>query len=365
MNSIAFISKSHVINNIGGAEMQADILARALAEKGWDVAYVTNAISEFQFFNKYKLIPAPPVKTRFKECLSQINADIYYQRGRKDITCLVADFCKEKKKKFVFSLANNIDCYKYKYVFRDNDSSNIQHIFHLIKNLKMDSASLQGMYRADLVLSQTHYQKKILKENLGIDSEVFYNVHDIPLQPQKAKKNKIPVVLWLANVKQRKQPELFLKLVEELKNVKCRFLMAGALKSKKYEKQIINAKKCNPNFEYLGPVSIKESNSLFAQADIFVSTSDNQEGFPNTLIQAWLHAVPTISLQFDPDGLIVKKNMGTVANNNYLKFKESILTLLNDNTLRNELGRNAKIYSSDNFNLTKKVNTFIELLNSV
>jgi glycosyltransferase involved in cell wall biosynthesis len=364
MNSIAFISKSHVINSIGGAEMQADILARALAEKGWDVVYITNAISNSQYYNKYKLIPAPSVKTSFKECLSQINADIYYQRGRKDLTSWVGELCKETKKKFVFSIANDNDCKKYKYVFRDPESPSeiIKQGLYFLKNLKLNHESLQGIYQADLVLAQTHYQKRMLKEKLGIESEVFYNIHDIPLRNRKVKNNKIPVILWLANVKDRKQPEIFLKLAEEMKNVKCRFLMAGELKSMKYRKLINKTSKNNSNFEYIGPVAMQKSNSLFAIADIFVNTSDNQEGFPNNLIQAWLHGVPTVSLLFDPDGLIVSKRMGFVAGNNYLKLKESVYSLLNDPKLRIELGENARIFSSDNFNQKKKINNFIELL---
>jgi hypothetical protein len=41
MSTIAFIGKSHVIKNIGGAEVQTDILAKAMAEAGWNVVYVT------------------------------------------------------------------------------------------------------------------------------------------------------------------------------------------------------------------------------------------------------------------------------------------------------------------------------------
>ena len=344
--------------------MQADILARSLAEKGWDVAYVTSAIRDFQYFNNYKLIPAPSGKTRFKECLSHVNADIYYQRGRKDLTSWVGEFCKETNKKFVFSVANDIDCNKYKYIFRDAESPAkiIKLGLYFFKNLKLDHESLQGIYHADLVLAQTQYQKKILKENLEIESEVFYNIHDIPYQDQKVRNNKIPVILWLANMKERKQPGIFLKLAKEMKNVKCKFLMAGGLKSMKYWKLIKNTSKSNPNFEYIGPVSMQESNSLFANADIFVCTSDNQEGFPNTLIQAWLQGVPTVSLLFDPDGLIVRKNMGIVAGNKYLKLKESILSLLNNSKLRIELGQNAKIFSLDNFIQTKRINSFIDLL---
>ena len=366
MGSIVFISKSHVINSIGGAEMQMDILAQALTKKGWDVTYVTNAVKSFQYFNRYKLIPAPTVKMKFWECLSKIDADIYYQRGRKQLTAWIGEFCAKKHKKFLFSLANDTDCLKYRCLRSNGASSSeiFKSMFYLYKNLKLDYVSLQGMHKANLVLSQTQFQKKRLKENLGIDSEVFYNVHNIPKVNYIYRKTKTPIILWLANMKPRKRPEIFMKLAKEMKNVDCKFLMAGGVKTERYSKLIKRTSVDNPNFEYVGPVSLEESTSLFAIADIFVSTSDNQEGFPNTFIQAWMHGVPTVSLHFDPDGLIFNKNMGFVSDNNYLKLKDSICILLNNCRLKTELGENARIFSTENFNLTKRIDNFIEMLNA-
>ena len=75
-----------------------------------------------------------------------------------------------------------------------------------------------------------------------------------------------------------------------------------------------------------------------------------------------LHILNEVSLSFDPDGLIANKKLGIVAGNDYLILKKSILSLLNNSGLRAKLGQNAKIFSSDNFSLEKKINNFIELL---
>jgi glycosyltransferase involved in cell wall biosynthesis len=67
-----------------------------------------------------------------------------------------------------------------------------------------------------------------------------------------------------------------------------------------------------PNLEYLGAKSHSEVNELLARSHIFVNTS-TQEGFPNTFIQAWLRDVAVVSLNADPDGLLVIKRVGIAA----------------------------------------------------
>jgi glycosyltransferase involved in cell wall biosynthesis len=364
LNTIAFISKNHVSNNIGGAEVQTDILATSMAEAGWEVIYVTTSVSEVARSNKYKLIHAPATKKGFKRVLSEINADIYYQRGRKELTEWVGEFCKETGKFFVFATSMDIDCFRHKFLYRHNGSV-IEKFKQAIVagiNRNLDNKSLWGMQQATLILAQTNYQKDSLRANLGLESHVFYNVHDLTDCKEKAN-NDYPVVLWLANLKEWKQPEVFLRLVADMKESKCKFVMAGGIKSQKYKRLIDFTLNTNGNFEFLGPVSFEKSNELFTRADVFVNTSIAQEGFPNTFIQSWLQGVPTISLLFDPDNLINKEQLGIVANGNYTRLKEAILVLLQDTSLRKQYGKNARKFAASTFSRKAGISRFIELLN--
>ena len=365
MNSIVFISNQHVIGRIGGAEVQSDILASSLAKLGWSVVYLTRAVNEVQDYKNYKLVPSPVRKNKFKELLSELNADIYYQRGRQEFTEWVGEFCKETGKKFVFAASSDSDCITYKKLSRNSDSiiKIVKYGVNFFKNINLDKKSLWGMRQADLVLSQTYFQKKAAKDNLGIESHVFHNVHNLPaLNNNITKERKMPIILWLANIKERKQPEIFLKLVRDMKEVNCKFLMAGMLRSRKYEGLLDEAKRINKNFEYLGNISFEKSNALLSNADIFLSTSNSHEGFPNTFIQSWLHGVPTLSLGFDPDDLIVKEKLGIVANNNYTKLKELASLLIHNKNLRKEYSENAKFFSRKTFNIDKNIEDFIELI---
>jgi glycosyltransferase involved in cell wall biosynthesis len=366
VSTIAFIGKSHVIKNIGGAEVQTDILAKSMADAGWNVVYVTSAINRIKYFNNYKLVPAPTTKNRFKEFLSGIDADIYYQRGRKELTGWVGEFCRDSGKKFVFATSMDIDCFKHKYLFRSSGSiaDIIKQAISFKRSRILDKESLRGMKQANLILTQTNHQRNAMKANLGIDSKVFYNVHEMPDHKNKiSKDNDSPVILWLANLKEWKQPELFLQLAQDMREAKCKFLMAGGVKSGKYERLIKKTREVNSNFDYLGPVSFEESNSLFLRANVFVNTSKAQEGFPNTFIQAWMQGVPTISLDFDPDNLIVREKMGMVANNNYSNLKDAVSLILQDANLRKRYSESARKFAMNNFCKKNKINEFINLLN--
>jgi glycosyltransferase involved in cell wall biosynthesis len=50
---------------------------------------------------------------------------------------------------------------------------------------------------------------------------------------------------------------------------------------------------------------------VIADAPLLLCTSD-QEGFPNTFVQAWSNGTPVITLQIDPDNIIKRLELGAV-----------------------------------------------------
>jgi glycosyltransferase involved in cell wall biosynthesis len=51
---------------------------------------------------------------------------------------------------------------------------------------------------------------------------------------------------------------------------------------------------------------------VIAEAAALISTSD-EEGFPNTFLQAWSSGTPVISLKIDPDHVIERRGLGAVS----------------------------------------------------
>jgi len=66
-----------------------------------------------------------------------------------------------------------------------------------------------------------------------------------------------------------------------------------------------------PNVDYRGQVPPDEALRIIHDATLLLSTAD-EEGFPNTFLQAWGAGTPVISLRIDPDHVIERHGLGVV-----------------------------------------------------
>jgi glycosyltransferase involved in cell wall biosynthesis len=64
--------------------------------------------------------------------------------------------------------------------------------------------------------------------------------------------------------------------------------------------------------EYLGHVSPRQSLEIIGNATALLSTSE-QEGFPNTFLEAWSAGTPVVTLSVDPGGMIQEQGLGFVS----------------------------------------------------
>ena len=79
-----------------------------------------------------------------------------------------------------------------------------------------------------------------------------------------------------------------------------------------YGEKIVESLQALPNVQYRGQVAPDEAIRVISDAAFFLSTSD-EEGFPNTFLQAWAAGTPVISLRIDPDQVIERYALGRVS----------------------------------------------------
>jgi glycosyltransferase involved in cell wall biosynthesis len=120
-------------------------------------------------------------------------------------------------------------------------------------------------------------------------------------------------VMWVANLKPWKQPEVFIRLAASLRDIPgVRFVIVGAPPGRYLGDWYENLRRSGNaagNVEFLGELPQPQVNALLARAQVLVNTSLH-EGFPNTFIQAWMRDAAVVSLHVDPDDVLDRERVG-------------------------------------------------------
>jgi glycosyltransferase involved in cell wall biosynthesis len=146
-----------------------------------------------------------------------------------------------------------------------------------------------------------------------------------------------PFVAWVASLKSDKRPEVFVELARRCQDLELDFLMVGRLVETHYRGVLDVAP---ANLHYLGEVEPPAVNGLLASSLMLVHTC-KPEGFGNNFMQAWLQGKPTLTLEFDPDGLIEDRGLG-YRTDTLDGLEQRVRELCFDEPLRAEMGRRAR-----------------------
>jgi glycosyltransferase involved in cell wall biosynthesis len=342
---ILILMRSSVLSSTGGAETQVEFIRRSLVKAGHEVHIAfesQKSVSVNQKLTVYHLLPERGRLLSFLNAfhigalIKKIRPDVIYQRVRFSYTGIAAFWAQKYKIVFVHGISADYACKKNKTSF----SRSV--VFSQIN----ERLGRYGLKEADQVIAQTFNQQELLRRHFLIKSVVIPNGHPVPHKlPSKSEKT---IIIWVANIKPWKQPELFLKLAKEFSGSKAEFIMVGKPHGGSYQRTLEDEIGRLPNVRYLGQLSLEEVNDLLAQATIFVNTSQPREGFPNTFIQAWLRKTPVVTLDFDPDDLIKKRNIG-FHSQTFQQMVMDVSSLLMDRELLESMGERARELAEKNF----------------
>ena len=283
--------------------------------------------------------------------MRKANAHIYVHTGG----AAISPFCRLIREKFICDIASDA------LVNRELINRKIKEFNRSIFSLSPFCQWLD-IKLADAIVVQNEFQKRMLKKNFSKDS--FLIKMPFPLSEREIpKKAKPPIVLWVGAMAEVKQPELFLKLAEGIS--KARFQMIGGCSPSNEElyDRIKERSKRILNFDFVGVVPFHKINKYFNRAAILVNTS-MFEGFPHAFIQAWMHYVPVVSLNADPDELICKNKLG-FHSKTFDQLIEDVKTLLKEEQLRDEMGRNARQYVEKEHDITNIIGKYSEVFDHV
>lgn len=169
-------------------------------------------------------------------------------------------------------------------------------------------------------------------------------------------------VAWVAQIKDYKNPGAYVELARHCADVEIDFLMIGEVVSPRYA-WIAQGRDLPANFHYLGVRTPVEVNGILARAAALVHTCD-PEGFGNNFIQAWLQGTPTLSLYFDPGGLITRERLGSVPGD-LAGLERDLRALLADEDGRAQMGARARDYACRQHDPAANARRLAQLLEEV
>jgi glycosyltransferase involved in cell wall biosynthesis len=302
----------------GGAEYQISLLIDALVATGrYDVHYLTHFIDDRDRSRNYQvsrigsggpiprfgyLLEARALYSRLRE----LEPAVIYQRVACGYTGICAAYSRRRSVPLVWHAAHDTEV-----------TAEVLDPARNVVRLRLEKWAVEfGIRHATRIVVQTRHQAQLLEENYGRTADaVVANFHPPPAE--LIDKRGPLTVIWIANLKRWKGPDVFVRLAEALRDhPQVRFLMVGARAAEsgnqRWQHALMRGIEATPNLEYLGQKSHEEVNQLLARAHIFVNTSTH-EGFPNTFIQSWLREVAVVSLKVDPDQVLERRQVGIAA----------------------------------------------------
>jgi glycosyltransferase involved in cell wall biosynthesis len=170
-------------------------------------------------------------------------------------------------------------------------------------------------------------------------------------------------VVWVANIKSHKRPDVCVELSRRLAPLGVDVLMIGEIQQDRYL-WIREAHLTWPNLHYLGPRTVEQVNGALSGALALVNTC-MPEGFGNNFIQAWLQRKPTVSLEFDPGGLIESQGFGYAAHGDEDRFHQDVLRIVTDPRSAIEMGRRAQAWARSHCLPERNVGKLVDFLQEV
>ena len=379
IKTICFAMDYHHTERMGGAEVQAWLLAKELARRGYIVNYICHSISGnsgqtqfvdgvtihwLRFYNHFKWMTT----SQYYSTLRRLRPDIIIQRYTSFTTGILGIYARLNNIQFAWICCDNAIPFKWFFLKNQIVANSRLHVSYikglvfLFNAMIYDISRHIGMRYATTYFTQNQEQYNNVYLNFKKRSFRIISGHDLSVIPIKdvcnTQRNKI--VLWVGNLGKNKRPEKFIELANMNENSDLKFVMIGRLVENNKKELFTNAPQ---NFNWLGELPFDEANKWFTEAIAFVHTSNElYVGFPNTFIQAWLNGVPVITLHVNPNKVITRYDLGCVCKT-VEEMSDALNSLLADRDEYYKRSKRIATYARENHSIEKAVDSLLNNLN--
>lgn len=322
-----------VANAVGGAERQQWLLACALVARGWTVTVgvreLLKAGEQCTIFGvRFVGIGHKQYFYAFTRFLLSERPQWVYWRGADHILGPCTAITRSLGIRTVFSTAFDSDVQPRRALFR---------------RPRWWPLYACGLSLSNIIFVQHGQQLSGLTSRLQKKAMLLRSIVRQVVQV-KSHGDREPCVVWSAILRQPKRPDVLLDIARHAPTV--RFKVCGGTTTFQcppgYGERIVREMQSVPNIEYLGQVEPESMLQTIAHASMLLSTSD-EEGFPNTFLEAWANGTPVVSINIDPDNVIQQSRLGMVSRSIDQAIID-ITDLLKSPSLRDEIAVRSRRY---------------------
>ena len=353
---------------MGGAQHQTLLLAQGLSNIGHDVVFLgVNSAEESELYaDGVRVVNIPGRRkvgwAQHRQLLAKIikesDPDICYVRVFEEIAAFMP-ICRKAGIPFVSMTVHSMQTSPFLFGYHPRETIGFMRSLHTVYHLL---AFLSIRYSAAHVCNSRAHQQRMQRWFPRKSIAMIYNGSPVPL-PMDGRKEFTRQVIWVNNLKRFKRPEVFIELARCLPQF--RFVMIGRMADGRYGRKLSRTLQRAPsNLEYLGPLKIDEVNRKIGQSDLLLYTSLPVEGFGSSFTQAWLRQVPTISLSFELDGILEREKIGRCSIN-FKQLVSDVEELMEDASLRREMGKRARAYAVDHHSAERMVDSYETLFRKI
>ena len=364
---VLLLNATYPEDRLGGAELQASLIAQGLERAGDEVHYVA-----------VESPPSLPVHT--------------YERGV-HVYRFDALQSRESRERALKSVLREVDpdvCYCrlphwLGILRRASGGSRAKTVAHISSSL--DIAPMMGrigtpiwlrqfararpsvkvfldeLHEVDLIIAQTRSQAQSLMRKTGLEAVVIPNCLPDMVRPRSLRER--AGIIWVGNIKPLKRPEVFVELAREMdaRHLRHDMVMIGAPQDQRLSGEIDTWASRVDNLTYKGGLPFLDTWEAIAGSRILVNTS-LAEGFSNTYVQAWLSGVAVVTVCCDPDGLIQREGLGVVARTTH-RLPSVVASLMSDDEVLSEMQGRVRTYALSHHLYQSVIPRFVTALHGV
>lgn len=333
--------------SVGGTQLQLYYLSTELAEdQDYNVYFLARdakdeeEIENVVFFEALSRVKG--IKNKIKSGIKlmkkmyDVNADVYFSSSSNMEIALISLYCKLKRKKHVHRTNHERQMKKSR--FRNE----------LVKGL----INHLGMRKTDLIFTQCKDHAEMLSNWFEPELEILPNSFPIP----EGEISEEDFILWVGRRVEWKRPDLVLDLAEEFPEEDFVVISPRTSSTEQFYNRIERRAEEINNINLIERVPRDQIQEYFDNAKIFLNTSEN-EGFPNTFVEAGIGYTPILSYKVDPDSFIQLEDCGFSCSGDYQELKLRLEDMLENEDERRRKGRNCREYVEKNHDITNNIQT--------